>query len=161
MFSALLKFILGILLAIAVLLGGGVVVGLYFFNRTSMPPSKPVFANDNPAPKDSDSKQKKTESTSKSEATPEASATPTPSETPTEKAEELPKGAYRGKITWPQGVSLRSEPAQDSERVGGAGFNEKIIVLEESPDKVWKKVRVESSKIEGWTKVGNVEKVEQ
>ncbi|BCL35396.1 SH3 domain-containing protein [Nostoc sp. MS1] len=157
MFSALLKFILGILLAIAVLLGGGVAVGLYFFNRTSMPPSKPMFANDNPLPKDSDSKQKKTEATPTAEATPEASATPTP----TEKAEELPKGAYRGKITWPQGVSLRSQPNQDSERVGGAGLNEKIIVLEESPDKVWKKVRVESSKIEGWTKVGNLEKVEQ
>ncbi|BAT51754.1 hypothetical protein NOS3756_06830 [Nostoc sp. NIES-3756] len=161
MFSALLKFILGILLAIAVLLGSGVAVGLYFFNRTSIPPTKPIFANDNPTPKDSDKKQDKTEPTSKPEATPEASATPTPSETSTEKAEELPKGAYRGKITWNQGVSLRSEPTQDSERVGGAGFNEKIIVLEESPDKVWKKVRVESSKIEGWTKVGNLEKVEE
>jgi cytoskeletal protein RodZ len=161
MFSALLKFILGILLAIAVLLGSGVAVGLYFFNRTAIPPTKPIFANDNPTPKNSDSQQKKTNPTPTPKATPTTSATPTPSETPTEKAEELPKGAYRGKITWSQGVSLRSEPTQDSERVGGAGFNETIIVLEESPDKVWKKVRVESSKVEGWTKVGNLERVEE
>jgi hypothetical protein len=158
MFSALLKFILGILLAIAVLLGSGVAVGLYFLNRTSIPPTKPIYANDSPALKDPDSKNK-TQPTPKSEAKPETSATPSP--TPTESEEALPKGAYRGKITWPQGVSLRAEPTTESERVGGAAFNEKIIVLEENPDKVWKKVRVESSKIEGWTKVGNIERVDE
>lgn len=158
MFSALLKFILGILLAIAVLLGSGVVVGLYFLNRTSIPPSKPIYANDSPAVKDPDGKNK-TEPTPTSEAKPETS--PTPSPTPKETEEALPKGAYRGRITWPQGVSLRSEPTQDSERVGGAAFNEKVIVLEENQDKIWKKVRVESSKIEGWTKVGNIERVDE
>ncbi len=160
MFSALLKFILGILLAIAVLLGSGVAVGLYFLNRTSIPPSKPIYANDSPAVKDPDGKNK-TEPQPTSESQPETSATPTPTPTPTETEEALPKGAYRGRITWPQGVSLRSEPTQDSQRVGGAAFNEKIIVLEENPDKIWKKVRVESSKIEGWTKVGNIERVDQ
>ncbi len=160
MFSALLKFILGILLAIAVLLGSGVAVGLYFLNRTSIPPSKPIYANDSPAVKDPDGKNK-TEPQPTSESQPETSATPTPTPTPTETEEALPKGAYRGRITWPQGVSLRAEPTQDSQRVGGAAFNEKIIVLEENPDKIWKKVRVESSKIEGWTKVGNIERVDQ
>jgi hypothetical protein len=157
MFSGLLKFILGILLAIAVLLGGGVAVGLYFLNRTSIPPTKPTYANDSPALKDPDSKNK-TQATPTSEDKPE---TATPSPTPTETEEALPKGAYRGKITWPQGVSLRAEPTSESERVGGAAFNEKIIVLEENSDKVWKKVRVESSKIEGWTKVGNIERVDE
>lgn len=67
----------------------------------------------------------------------------------------------RGVLHGPQGVSLRAEPTQEAERVGGAGFNEKIVVLEENPDKLWKKVRVESSKIEGWTKVGNIERVDE
>ncbi|BAB75994.1 SH3 domain-containing protein [Anabaena sp. FACHB-709] len=159
MFSALLKFILGILLAIAVLLGSGVAVGLYFMNRTAIPPTKPMYANDTPALKDPDSKKKKIEPISTPQAKPEKN--PTPSASPTETEKPLPKGAYKGRITWPQGVSLRAEPTQEAERVGGAGFNEKIVVLEENPDKLWKKVRVESSKIEGWTKVGNIERVDE
>ncbi|WP_414754461.1 SH3 domain-containing protein [Anabaena sp. CCY 9910] len=159
MFSALLKFILGILLAIAVLLGSGVAVGLYFMNRTAIPPTKPMYANDIPALKDPDSKKNKIEPVSTPQA--KIETTPTPSPSPTETEKPLPKGAYKGRITWPQGVSLRAEPTQEAERVGGAGFDEKIIVLEENPDKLWKKVRVESSKIEGWTKVGNIERVDE
>jgi hypothetical protein len=48
MFKNLLKFILGQLLAIAVLLGTGLIVALYFVNRTAVNPPKPMFANDNP-----------------------------------------------------------------------------------------------------------------
>lgn len=98
MFSALLKFILGILLAIAVLLGSGVAVGLYFMNRTAIPPTKPMYANDTPALKDPDSKKKKIEPISTPQAKPEKN--PTPSASPTETEKPLPKGAYKGRITW-------------------------------------------------------------
>ncbi|MBD2345067.1 SH3 domain-containing protein [Anabaena subtropica] len=163
MFSGILKFILGIFLAIAVLLGSGVAVALYFMNRTAIPPTKPIYANDSPALKDPNIKQTKAEPTPTSPAKPETSPTPTPtpSASPTETAEPLPPGTYRGRITWPQGVSLRSEPTQDSQRVGGAGFNENIIVLEENQDKVWIKIRVESTKLEGWTKIGNIQRVDE
>ncbi|PHK16786.1 peptide-binding protein, partial [Nostoc linckia z13] len=78
----------------------------------------------------------------------------TPSPTP------LPSGAYRGRVTWAEGLSLRAQPNQDGERIGGVGFNQKIIVLEESEDKAWQKIRLEDSGQEGWVKAGNTEKTD-
>lgn len=163
MVSGLLKFILGILLAIAVLVGSGVAVALYFMNRTAIPPAKPIYANDNPVlnvpnPEKTNLKPK---ATPKSTTT--ANPITSPSDTPTEKSTpaELPPGAYSGRVTWSEGLSLRSEPDQDAERVGGVGFNAKIIVLEENADKSWVKIRIEDTKQEGWVKIGNIEKLEQ
>ncbi|MBW4645478.1 MAG: SH3 domain-containing protein [Goleter apudmare HA4340-LM2] len=158
MLSNLLKFTLGIFLAIAILLGSGLAAALYFINRTAIPPAKPVFSNDTPAvkpqaPKVSDAKAKTTPK-------PAASASPSPTATPTESPQPLPPGAYRGVVTWPQGLSLRSEPEQDATRVGGVGVNQKIVILEESQDKAWQKIRLESGE-EGWVKAGNTQKVEE
>lgn len=158
MVSGLLKFILGFFLAIAVLLGSGVAIALYFMNRTAIPPTKPIFANDQPSlqtksPKPTAKETKR--SSSEAEPTTSPNATPSPTET------SLPPGAYRGSVTWPQGLSLRAEPSQDAERIGGVGFNEKVIILEESQDKGWQKIRLESSKQEGWIKIGNTERVEE
>jgi hypothetical protein len=41
------------------------------------------------------------------------------------------------------------------------GFNQKIIILEESEDKGWQKIRLEGSEQEGWVKAGNTEKVDE
>ncbi|QSJ19918.1 SH3 domain-containing protein [Nostoc sp. UHCC 0702] len=161
MLSGLLKFILGFFLAIAVLLGSSVAIALYFMNRTAIPPAKPIFANDSPSlqtksPKAAEKETKR----SSSEAESTASKSATPSSSPTESA-SLPPGAYRGRVTWSQGLSLRAEPGQDAERIGGVGFNEKVTILEESQDKGWQKIRLENSQQEGWVKVGNTERVEQ
>ncbi|WP_427163039.1 SH3 domain-containing protein [Aliinostoc sp. HNIBRCY26] len=159
MISGLLKFILGFLLAIAVLVGSGVAVALYFMNRTSIPPARPIYANDSPTvatptPKKTNAK---TTPTSAISPTPTPSPTPTSTETP----EALPPGAYKGRITWEEGVSLRVAAQQDAERVGSVAFNEQVIVLEANQDKSWVKIRTEGSKQEGWLKIGNIEKVEQ
>ncbi|WP_016948882.1 SH3 domain-containing protein [Anabaena sp. PCC 7108] len=154
MLSGLLKLILGFVLAIAVLLGSGMTVALYFVNRTSVHPEKPKFANDNPKPDKPKVTPVKTTSTPK--PTPKTEASPTPSESP----DSLPPGAYRGIVTWPQGLRLRTEPKQDAGRDGSAGFNQKIIVLEESSDKVWQKIRVEGSGQEGWVKAANTKRSE-
>ncbi|QLE58073.1 SH3 domain-containing protein [Nostoc sp. TCL26-01] len=159
MFSGLLKFILGFFLAIAILVGSGVAVALYFMNRTAIPPAKPIYANDSPALKDPNSPEDKTTPTSESQASASPSSTPSP--TPTETPDALPKGAYKGRVTWSQGLSLRAEPTQDAERIGGVGFNEKIIVLEENSDKTWVKIRTEDSKQEGWIKIGNIQRVDE
>lgn len=144
-------------MAIAVLLGSSVAIALYFMNRTAIPPAKPIFANDHPSlqtksPKPTDKETKPSSSEAKPTTSP--SATPSPTET------ALPPGAYRGRVTWEQGLSLRSEPSQDAERIGGVGFKEKVIILEESQDKGWQKIRLENSKQEGWIKIGNTERVE-
>ncbi|WP_414579662.1 SH3 domain-containing protein [Anabaena sp. CCY 9402-a] len=157
MVSGLLKFILGFLLAIAVLVGSGVAVALYFMNRTAIPPTKPTYANDSPALQTSNPQKTDLKST----PTPKAIISPTPSATPTptESSEALPPGAYQGRVTWSEGLSLRAEPKQDAERVGSVAFKQNIIVLEENQDKKWLKIRIEGSKQEGWVKVGNIERV--
>ncbi|MEA5503270.1 SH3 domain-containing protein [Halotia wernerae UHCC 0503] len=148
MLSGLLKFILGVSLAIAVLIGSGVAVALYFMNRTAIPPAKPVFSNDSPA-----LQTKSPKATNRKTAS-------TPSTSPTESPEALPPGAYRGRVTWSEGLSVRAEPNQDAERIGGATFNQKVIILEESQDKDWQKIRLEGGKQEGWVKAGNIERAE-
>ncbi|WP_071188368.1 SH3 domain-containing protein [Trichormus sp. NMC-1] len=161
MLSGLLKFILGFVLAIAVLLGSGLTVALYFVNRNSIPPERPKFANDNPKPKPDKPKPTPVKTTSTPKPTPKTEATPSPTPTPTESPDSLPPGAYRGIVTWSQGLRLRTEPKQDAERNGGVGFNQKIIVLEESADKVWQKIRVEDSGQEGWVKAANTKRSEE
>lgn len=168
MLSGLTKFILGFFLAIAVLIGGGAAIALYFMNRTGIPPAKPVFSNDSPsvkaqAPKATEPRGGKSALTPKTQAQSSPSSTSTPTESPKAKpsSKPLPAGAYRGRVSWAEGLSLRSQPNQESEKIGGVGFNQKIIILQESDDKSWQKIRLEGSEQEGWVKAGNTEKVDQ
>ncbi|MCC5641634.1 SH3 domain-containing protein [Nostoc sp. CHAB 5824] len=168
MLSGLTKFILGFLLAIAVLIGGGATIALYFMNRTGIPPAKPVYSNDSPsvkaqAPKATEPGGGKSTLTpgTKADSSPSSTSTPTESPKATPSPKPLPSGAYRGRVSWAEGLSLRSQPNQEAERIGGVGFNQKIIILEESQDKAWQKIRLEDSKQEGWVKAGNTEKVDE
>ncbi|MCV3214104.1 SH3 domain-containing protein [Plectonema radiosum NIES-515] len=164
MVSNVLKYILGIFLAIVVLIGGGVATALYFMNRTAVPPTKPIFANDSPeikaqAPKTPGASPALTPTPFEARTT-KPNVTPTLSPDTTESKKPLPAGAYNARVSWSQGLSLRAEAKQDAEKVGGVGFNQKIIVLEESQDKVWQKIRLEDSDQEGWVKAGNTKKVD-
>ncbi|MDZ8026622.1 MAG: SH3 domain-containing protein [Nostoc sp. DedQUE11] len=168
MLSGLAKYILGFFLAIAVLIGSGVAVALYFMNRTGIPPAKPIFSNDSPsvkaqAPKATEpgGKPTSTPTSTKSLSSPTPTPTSTESPQPTPSPTPLPSGAYRGRVSWADGLSLRAQPNQDAERIGGVGFNQKIIVLEESEDKAWQKIRLEDSGQEGWVKAGNTEKTNE
>jgi hypothetical protein len=157
MLTNLLKVILGFILAIAVLLGTGLTVALYFVNRTAVTPPKPLYANDNP------SKQiKKPKATPKSQlqkpATPNATSSPTATPTPTESPKALPPDAYEGTVTWAQGLSMRAEPDANSSTTGGVGGNKKVIILEESADKKWQKIRIADTDKEGWVKAGNIQR---
>ncbi|WP_339381318.1 SH3 domain-containing protein [Brasilonema sp. UFV-L1] len=160
----ILKYTLGILLAIAILAGGGIATGLYLMNRTSILPAKPIFANDSPSVKGENPKAtiaKGTKDTSTPKAKSKASPKSTPKPTPSPKS--LPPGAYKARVTWKQGLVLRTEAKLDAERIGGVGFNSRVIVLEQSNDNVWQKIRVEGgeSKQEGWVKAGNTQKVDE
>jgi hypothetical protein len=160
--SNVLKYILGIFLAIVVLIGGGAATALYLMNRTAIPPTKPIFANDSPTIK---AQAPKTPGASPA-LTPVEAQTPKPNPTPTlspdttESKKPLPPGAYPARVSWSQGLILRAEAKQDAERIGGVGFNQKIVVVEESEDKVWQKIRLEGSDKEGWVKAGNTQKVD-
>jgi hypothetical protein len=152
--SSFLKLILGFTLAIAVLLGSGVTIALYFVNRTAVPPEKPMFANDNPQPKPKPETPKATPV--KATSTPK----PTPKPTPTEKPDTLPPGAYEAIVTWPQGLSIRDQPSLNANSIGGVAVNSTLIILGESQDKNWQKIRVADTDQEGWVKAGNTKRVE-
>ena len=161
MLSNILKVILGVLLAMAILVGGSAALAIYFMNRTSINPPKPVFTNDNAAVKAEAAKTPTPGATTA--ANPQTKTTPKPKPTPTTSAEQekpLPPGAYPATVTWPQGLILRAEPGANGERLGGVGFNAKVVVLESSSDKNWQKIRIESSGKEAWVKAGNTRKVE-
>lgn len=148
--SGLTKFLIGFTLAITLLIGGGVATAMYFMYRVTIPPPKPVFANDKPRVRT----QRPPDS-----VTAKPSATPTPSEAPSPKL--LEPGAYKARVTWSEGLSMRSEPNMDAERVGSVLYNQQIVVLEESTDKNWQRVRLEDGEQKGWIKAGNTERAEE
>lgn len=150
--SGLAKFLLGFTLAIAILIGGGISMALFFINRVSTPPTKPVFANDTAV-------KARTQPTVKPNKA--SSPAPSPKPTPSNVAslQPLEPGAYYARVTWSQGLSLRSEPDTDAERIGSTAYNQQIVVLEESADKNWQRIRIKDSEQEGWVKAGNTERV--
>ncbi|MEO1429502.1 MAG: SH3 domain-containing protein [Cyanobacteria bacterium J06632_19] len=163
MLSNILKIILGVLLAMAILIGGSAALAIYFMNRTSLNPPKPVFSNDKAAVKAQAAKNRTPGviNTANASAKTTSKSKVTPKESPlAEKEKPLPPGAYPATVTWPQGLILRAEPKLNAERLGGIGFNAKVVVLKLSDDKTWQKIRIESSGKEAWVKAGNTKKAE-
>jgi hypothetical protein len=55
-------------------------------------------------------------------------------------------------------LSLRAEPDADAERIGGIESEATIIILEDSADGKWQRVRLPWNDQEGWIKGGNTQK---
>ena len=149
------KFVLGVSLAIAIIISGSAVGALYFMHKVTARPPKPVFSNETLTAK---AQPKATKAQAKLVPSTKSTTQPSPSQDSSQKA--LEPGTYRARVTWTQGLSLRSEPNLSSERIGGLEYNQQIVVLEESSDKNWQKVRLADAEQEGWIKVGNIERVE-
>ncbi|WP_445171338.1 SH3 domain-containing protein [Microcoleus sp.] len=143
------KFLVGFLLAIVLMAGASVAAALYFAAKLTTVPERPVFPNDKtPVPI----------AGAAPKSTVQASPVSTSSDAPSPKP--LEPGAYRALVTQPIGLILRDTGGRDSNRIGGVGYKEKVVVLEESPDKEWQRIRIEDDNREGWVKGGNTEKVE-
>ncbi|WP_238987126.1 SH3 domain-containing protein [Lyngbya aestuarii] len=143
----LLKFLVGFFLAIVILAGASVAAALYFAARLTELPERPTFEND-------------TSPTAQTASTPPKPTTPKPTPTPPA-APKLPEGAYRAVVVQPIGLILRDSPSFEATRIGGVGYEEKVIVLEESEDKNWQRVQAEEdSNRVGWVKGGNTEALE-
>ncbi|HBB34390.1 MAG TPA: peptide-binding protein [Cyanobacteria bacterium UBA8803] len=158
--SGIAKFLIGFILGIAILAGSGAAVAYYLFTKLAANPPKPIFAEEQkrPLPAKTASSPKASKSPAVKPASPSASPSPTPSESPT--PEELPTGAYKARVSWPEGLSLRDEPGLEANRVGGVAYNQEIIILKESEDQKWQKVRIVDGDQEGWIKAGNTERLE-
>lgn len=139
------KFVIGVSVAIALMIGGSVLVGLYFMYKVTTYPPKPVFSN-----------EKVNQAATKVKNPPQVTTAPKQSETNSAK---LAPGTYKARVNWSQGLSLRAEPNTDAQRIGGLDNNQQIVVVEESADKNWQKVRLADG-AEGWIRAGNIERQE-
>jgi hypothetical protein len=138
------KFFVGFVLALLILAGASIAAALYFAARLTELPERPTFSNDKPVA-----------TTASTAPAPKPSPTPTPEPTP-----ELEEGAYRAVVVQPIGLILRDSPNVDAKRIGGVGYEEEVIVLEESDNKQWQRVRVPDDEDRtGWVKGGNTEPI--
>lgn len=156
--SATIQFILGFLIGIGLIVGvsGGLIFAYY--SKMSVLPKKPVFP-DSPSLEESPAKNPETATTIEpleSNTTTEESETAAIDESELEP--ELPADAYYAVVTWPQGLSLRAEPAINAGKIGGIDFETKIIILEDSADGSWQRVKIPWSQQEGWVKGGNTKR---
>jgi Bacterial SH3 domain len=153
--SNVFQFIFGFILGIGVLSGSLAGVAFIVFTQMAAPPPKPEFTQE---------KEEVVETTKKVE-TQEVIETQTPATSEVEPTpapkEELEPGAYRAIVSWSEGLSLRDRPGLESQRIGGIAYNAEIIILQDSEDKKWQKVRIPDSQQEGWIKTGNVTKIEE
>ncbi|WP_040897897.1 SH3 domain-containing protein [Xenococcus sp. PCC 7305] len=156
--SSIFQFILGFVLGVALIAGIGAGAAYFYFTKmSSHTPTKPAFEEAEPLPLPEQDAIAKSDSAPTSETAAQPEPTPEPEPIP-EPEPELPANAYFARVTWPQGLSLRAEPSLDAERVGGIGYNARIIILEDSSDKKWQRIRIPESQREAWVKAGNVEK---
>lgn len=165
--STIFQFVLGFIFGVALLTGAAVGTAYFYLSSISEYPPKPTFpeeessattaTDEEPASATVETEQEETTAAETSQETEEATEAAPESEP--EPPEELPPGAYRARVTWSEGLSLRAEPSTNAERIGGIAFNAEIIILEETEDKQWQRVRVGESDREGWVKAGNVERV--
>jgi len=142
--SGISKFILGFLLAIALLAMAGYGVTRYVLAQLATPPIRPTFPND-PSPAPAGAKPK-----------PNPSSNPSPSPSPSPTAPPAAEG-YPARVTQPIGLILRQDPSGDAAKVGGVDFNQQVTVLEDASDGAWQRVRLANG-AEGWIKGGNTEK---
>lgn len=160
--STSVQFILGFILGITLIAGVSAGLGFLYFKQMSTLPKKPEFSQDTSSPETAVETEKPSETATDSNVTknePEATEkTEEVKETVLEPEAELPPNAYRAVVTWPQGLSLRAEPNLNAGRVGGISYDAKIIILEDSADGQWQKVRVPWSEQEGWVKAGNTKR---
>ena len=155
------QFILGFILGVAIIAGFSAAAGYFYISKLATNPDKPIFTEEiEPSPeievKDDNSFESDTELITE---IPEPEEEPPPAEIPEPEEELLPANAYKARVTWPQGLSLRAEPDVNSARIGGIGFDAEIIILEETNNKSWQKVLLPWSQQEGWVKGGNTKRV--
>ena len=150
--SGLAKFVIGFIIGVFLLVGAGAATGYYFLTKLTTPPPRPVFPEEQPKPKTTAKAKNSTTKKLTSTSLVKPSSTPSPT--------KLEPGAYKARVSWRDGLSLRAEPSIDANKVGGISYNQRVIVLKESDDKNWQQVRVEDGSQEGWVKAGNIERID-
>ncbi len=160
---SIIKFILGVLqlligitLGLALMVGGSVAAGYYVFTKLSVTPERPTFAEEKPKQPVVSASPATNANTTKATA-PNPILNPSPSPAPP--SPEAEAGLYKGVINWSDGLILRDAPGNTANRIGGVGYNQQVVVLEESSDQRWQKIRIVATGKVGWIKAGNMDKI--
>jgi hypothetical protein len=143
------KFLIGIIMAVFILAGAGVAAVLFLASSVTRLPERPTFPND------------KTTNVATKKPVSQANSATNNNTSNNNQAEALAPGSYRAKVTEPVGLILRDTPSRDAKRLGGIAYEEELIVLEESSDKLWQRVKVtDGSDRTGWVSGGNTQAIE-
>ncbi|AFZ13591.1 SH3 type 3 domain-containing protein [Crinalium epipsammum PCC 9333] len=154
--SGLAKFVVGFLAGIVLLLLGSAAAGLFLFSTLSATPPRPVFPEEKQQKKVTNINTKtSTVAATNSKLVSSTQVSPSPSQ-----ETQLEPGAYKARVKWESGLSMRSEANFESSKVGGVAYNQEVVVLQDSDDKQWQKVRVVETNEEGWVKAGNLEQAD-
>ncbi|MDR9403774.1 MAG: SH3 domain-containing protein [Halothece sp. Uz-M2-17] len=165
--SGFVQFVLGFFLGVFMLTGTGAAAAYFFLNRMSDAPPEPVYSEDKPSQPNKEEESSAssntnqpatTTSTTNSEPEPKPEPEPEPEEEQTI-TERFGEQAYEARVTWPNGLSLRSNPSLNASRVGGVYYDDKLVIIETSSDGDWQKVYVPESGQQAWVKAGNVEQI--
>jgi Bacterial SH3 domain len=143
--TGVFKFFVGLLMALGILAGGGLVAARIMIAKLTAPPPRPIYPNDKPLAKTA-AKKAPSAVADKSSAATEVASKP------------LPAGAYEARVTQSIGLVVRDSPS--GAQIGGIEYNSRLTVLETSQDGSWQRVRLGNDK-EGWVKSGNIEQVSQ
>jgi len=157
--SGFAQFILGFFLGIFILTGTGAAAAYFFLNRMADTPPEPVYSDEkSPEPQPN---EQSTSSNPENQSVTNTSTPPVEPEPEEEKtiAERFGEQAYEARVTWPNGLSLRSNPSLEASRVGGVYYDDRLVILETQGD--WQRVYVPESGQQAWVKAGNVEKINQ
>lgn len=65
---------------------------------------------------------------------------------------------YQARVTQLLPMTVRQSPQPGTTQVGTVEYNQTVIVLENSADGVWQKIRV--GNVEGWIRSGNVQPIQ-
>jgi len=156
--SKISQFILGFVLAIALLFLAGAGLTRYLLTRLSTLPPRPSFTNDpspNPLTKTASPETSPTSSPAVNPVNPSPSVAASPSPNPS--PSPSPAG-YRARVTQPIGLRVRQEANIDSATIGGVEYNQEITILEDSPDGGWQKIQLAGG-AQGWIKGGNTTRI--
>ncbi|HEY9695026.1 MAG TPA: SH3 domain-containing protein [Oculatellaceae cyanobacterium] len=157
---SLAKFVVGFLAGVVLLLFGSAAAGLFLFSTLSATPPKPVFPEEKQQKKVTNTNTKSsTVAATNSRLVSTTVASPSPSPSASQEP-QLEPGAYKARVKWQSGLSMRSEANFESNKVGGVAYNQEVVVLQDSDDKQWQKVRVVETNEEGWVKAGNLERAD-
>lgn len=140
-FSVFLQFILGFFVGILLLVSGTTALAYVVFYRLNTLPPKPTFVEEKEEKAveasnlESNVQQKAKKSEEKSQekiAAQQTQSSPEIEEEKEEKEKDLPSGAYKASVIWPNGLSLRAEPGEDAQRIGGLDYKDEVIILKTS-----------------------------